>query len=166
VSISSISESRRDSRQRFRPACRSCDRKVHLFECDVFSNHDRRSVQRGHGYQHRHPILLWSFYLLDQKITPVSPSATLSWTPSSSLLGDFNVYRSSASGDPYTKIDYALIPTPSLYRLQRYSRANLLLHGDDNGLCRRGDTYSNDVRQRFRELAATRHASSFLRISY
>jgi Abnormal spindle-like microcephaly-assoc'd, ASPM-SPD-2-Hydin len=44
---------------------------------------------------------------------PVSHSATLSWTPSSSSFAGFNVYRGSVSGGPYTKIDSALIPTPS-----------------------------------------------------
>ncbi len=43
----------------------------------------------------------------------VSHSVTLAWTPSASSYGGFNVYRSSVSGGPYTKVDSSVIPTPS-----------------------------------------------------
>lgn len=44
---------------------------------------------------------------------PVSYSVALSWTPSSSSYEGFNVYRSTVSGGPYTKLDSSLIPTAS-----------------------------------------------------
>jgi len=45
--------------------------------------------------------------------TPASHSVSLRWTPSSSTLSGFNVYRASVSGGPYTKVDPALIATSS-----------------------------------------------------
>ena len=51
---------------------------------------------------------------------PVNYSVALSWTPSSTSYAGFNVYRSTVSGGPYTKIDASIIPSPS------YSDANLV----------------------------------------
>jgi Cep192 domain 4/Abnormal spindle-like microcephaly-assoc'd, ASPM-SPD-2-Hydin/HYDIN/CFA65/VesB-like, Ig-like domain len=45
--------------------------------------------------------------------TSTAHSVTLSWTPSSSTFGGFNVYRSTVSGGPYTKLDASLITTES-----------------------------------------------------
>lgn len=42
-----------------------------------------------------------------------SYTVTLNWTPSSSSYSGFNVYRSTVSGGPYTKIDTSLIPAPT-----------------------------------------------------
>ena len=44
---------------------------------------------------------------------PASHSVTLSWTPSSSSFGGFNVYRGTISGGPYTKVNAALTSTTS-----------------------------------------------------
>lgn len=44
---------------------------------------------------------------------PVSHSATLTWTASTSTVSGYNVYRSSASGGPYTKLNSALVTTVS-----------------------------------------------------
>jgi hypothetical protein len=44
---------------------------------------------------------------------PATYSVTLSWTPSSSSYSGFNVYRSTVSGGPYTKIDTSMITSPT-----------------------------------------------------
>jgi hypothetical protein len=44
---------------------------------------------------------------------PVSHSVTLSWTPSSSSFGGFNVYRGTSSGGPYTRVNAAMTSTTS-----------------------------------------------------
>jgi hypothetical protein len=45
--------------------------------------------------------------------TPVSHTVAVSWTPSSSTYAGFNVYRSSVSGGPYTRIDSFMVSAPS-----------------------------------------------------
>jgi Abnormal spindle-like microcephaly-assoc'd, ASPM-SPD-2-Hydin len=45
--------------------------------------------------------------------TPVSQTVSLSWTPSSSTYSGFNVYRGTASGGPYTRLDTSMISTTS-----------------------------------------------------
>jgi fibronectin type 3 domain-containing protein len=42
-------------------------------------------------------------------VQPVSHSVTLSWTASTSAVSGYNVYRSTVSGGPYTKLNSALI---------------------------------------------------------
>jgi fibronectin type 3 domain-containing protein len=42
-------------------------------------------------------------------VQPVPHSATLSMTPNSSNVAGYNVYRSSISGGPYTKLNSPLI---------------------------------------------------------
>jgi len=44
---------------------------------------------------------------------PATHNVSLNWTPSSSAYSGFNVYRSSVSGGPYTKIDSSLISKAS-----------------------------------------------------
>jgi hypothetical protein len=44
-------------------------------------------------------------------VQPVSHSVTLSWTASTSAVSGYNVYRSTVSGGPYTKLNSALIAT-------------------------------------------------------
>jgi len=44
---------------------------------------------------------------------PASYSVSLSWTPSSSSYSGFNVYRSTASGGPYNRIDTSMVSTTS-----------------------------------------------------
>ncbi|HTB91280.1 MAG TPA: choice-of-anchor D domain-containing protein [Candidatus Sulfotelmatobacter sp.] len=44
---------------------------------------------------------------------PVSYTVALNWTPSSSTYSGFNVYRSTTSGGPYSKVDTSMIATPS-----------------------------------------------------
>jgi len=44
---------------------------------------------------------------------PVSHSVTLSWTPSSSSFGGFNVYRGTISGGPYTRVNATMTSTTS-----------------------------------------------------
>lgn len=46
-------------------------------------------------------------------VAPPSHKVTLSWTPSSSSFSGFNVYRSTVSGGPYTKLDSSIITTDS-----------------------------------------------------
>jgi fibronectin type 3 domain-containing protein len=38
-------------------------------------------------------------------VAPVAHSVTLSWTASTSTVAGYNVYRSSVSGGPYTKLN-------------------------------------------------------------
>jgi len=42
-----------------------------------------------------------------------SHSVTLSWTPSTSQVAGYNIYRSTVSGGPYTKLNAAIDPNPS-----------------------------------------------------
>ena len=44
---------------------------------------------------------------------PVSHTVSLSWTPGISTYSGFNVYRGTASGGPYTRVDSSVIPTTS-----------------------------------------------------
>jgi len=44
---------------------------------------------------------------------PVAHGVAMSWTPSSATYTGFNVYRGSASGGPYTRINSSLLPTAS-----------------------------------------------------
>ena len=44
-------------------------------------------------------------------VQPVSHSVTLTWTASTSTVSGYNVYRSTVSGGPYTKLNSALITT-------------------------------------------------------
>ena len=44
-------------------------------------------------------------------IQPVSHSVTLTWTASTSAVSGYNVYRSTTSGGPYTKLNSSLIAT-------------------------------------------------------
>ena len=46
-------------------------------------------------------------------VQAASHSATINWSASSSTVNGYNVYRSSASGGPYTKINSALVTTTS-----------------------------------------------------
>ena len=46
-------------------------------------------------------------------VQPVSHSATLTWTASASTVSGYNVYRSTVSGGPYTKLDASLVTTTS-----------------------------------------------------
>ena len=46
--------------------------------------------------------------------SPTSYSVSLGWTPSSPTYAGFNVYRSTVSGGPYSKINSSLILAPSL----------------------------------------------------
>lgn len=46
-------------------------------------------------------------------VQPVSHSATLTWTASTSAVSGYNVYRSTISGGPYTKLNSSLITTTS-----------------------------------------------------
>jgi len=46
-------------------------------------------------------------------VAPVSHCVSLNWTPSSSSYSGFNVYRSSVSGGPYTRMDTTVVPTTS-----------------------------------------------------
>jgi fibronectin type 3 domain-containing protein len=46
--------------------------------------------------------------------SPASYSVSLSWTPSAPTYTGFNVYRSTVSGGPYSKINSSLIRAPSL----------------------------------------------------
>jgi fibronectin type 3 domain-containing protein len=46
-------------------------------------------------------------------VQPVSHSVTLSWTASTSAVSGYNVYRSSVSGGPYTKLNSSLVTTTS-----------------------------------------------------
>ena len=41
----------------------------------------------------------------------VPPSVTLSWTDSATTVSGYNVYRSTVSGGPYSKLDSALVAT-------------------------------------------------------
>ncbi len=45
--------------------------------------------------------------------TPATHAVTLSWTPGSSSYEGFNVYRGSAPGGPYSRVDSSMIPTTS-----------------------------------------------------
>jgi len=42
-------------------------------------------------------------------VQPVSHSVTLTWTASTSTVSGYNVYRSTVSGGPYTKVNSSLI---------------------------------------------------------
>lgn len=44
---------------------------------------------------------------------PATHTVTLSWTPGSSSYEGFNVYRGSASGGPYSRVDSSMIPSTS-----------------------------------------------------
>jgi fibronectin type 3 domain-containing protein len=44
-------------------------------------------------------------------VQPVSHSVTLTWTASTSAVSGYNVYRSTTSGGPYTKLNSSLIAT-------------------------------------------------------
>jgi len=44
---------------------------------------------------------------------PATHSVTLSWSPSSSGYEGFNIYRSTVSGGPYSRVDGFMIPTTS-----------------------------------------------------
>ncbi len=44
-------------------------------------------------------------------VQPVSHSVTLSWSPSTSVVVGYNVYRGTQSGGPYTKLTSSPIPT-------------------------------------------------------
>jgi hypothetical protein len=46
-------------------------------------------------------------------VQPVSHSVTLNWTASASTVSGYNVYRSSVSGGPYTKLNSSLVTTTS-----------------------------------------------------
>jgi Abnormal spindle-like microcephaly-assoc'd, ASPM-SPD-2-Hydin len=46
-------------------------------------------------------------------ISPVQHSVALSWTASTSTVSGYNVYRGTASGGPYTKINSSLVATLS-----------------------------------------------------
>jgi hypothetical protein len=46
-------------------------------------------------------------------VQPVSHSVTLTWTASTSAVSGYNVYRSTISGGPYTKLNSSLITTTS-----------------------------------------------------
>jgi hypothetical protein len=46
-------------------------------------------------------------------VQPISHSVTLSWTASTSTVSGYNVYRSTVSGGPYTKVNSTLIATTS-----------------------------------------------------
>src|ERR1019366_10496562 len=44
-------------------------------------------------------------------VQPVSHSVTLNWTASTSAVSGYNVYRSTVSGGPYTKVNSTLVTT-------------------------------------------------------
>lgn len=44
---------------------------------------------------------------------PTQHSASLSWTPSTSTVAGYNVYRGTQSGGPYTRINTSLLPGTS-----------------------------------------------------
>lgn len=46
-------------------------------------------------------------------VQPVSHSAALNWTASASTVSGYNVYRSTVSGGPYTKVNSTLVTTTS-----------------------------------------------------
>jgi hypothetical protein len=46
--------------------------------------------------------------LLGRAVQPVSHSVTLFWTPSSASVAGYNIYRSSVSGGPYTRLNSSL----------------------------------------------------------
>lgn len=49
----------------------------------------------------------------DGSQTAASHSATLSWSPSTSTVGGYNVYRSQTSGGPYQKLDGSIVAADS-----------------------------------------------------
>jgi hypothetical protein len=49
--------------------------------------------------------------LLGTGVQPISHSVTLNWTASTSTVAGYNVYRSTVSGGPYTKMNSSLITT-------------------------------------------------------
>jgi fibronectin type 3 domain-containing protein len=51
--------------------------------------------------------------LLGTAVQPVSHSATLTLTPNSSNVAGYNVYRSSISNGPYTKLNSPLVTSPT-----------------------------------------------------
>jgi len=46
-------------------------------------------------------------------VQTVSHSVTLTWTASTSTVSGYNVYRSTVSGGPYTKVNSALVAPTS-----------------------------------------------------
>jgi len=52
-----------------------------------------------------------SIALSGSGIAPVAHKVTLTWTPSSTSFSGFNVYRSTVSGGPYSKLNSSIVPT-------------------------------------------------------
>ena len=117
VTVSKVSVS---GRALFRQRCfgriDSGARAIRHAGCDVFSPGVRQFARQRDGDQQRLKFAGDHIAFGDGTLAAsqaVSHSVTLTWTPSTSAVAGYDVYRSEVSGGPYPKLDSSMVAADS-----------------------------------------------------